>query len=1096
MRKIRLSALLAAIALVFSILPTGAFADGDRIEIFTASQLRELSRSCRLDSWSIGKTVVLQKDIDLKNEEFEPIASFSGRFEGGGHSISGLKISSGGSAVGGLFRYIGEEGVVRELTVEGAVSPEINAQGFGGIAGENRGEIINCTFHGSVSGRSDIGGIVGVNGAEGYISGCRSLAQVSGEHYTGGIAGRNLGSIFACSNLGGVNTTNPEIESEGLDINWHELNSTENVSAHTDTGGIAGYSEGRLVSCSNRGNVGYPHVGYNVGGVVGRQSGFMDSCRNFGTVNGRKDVGGVVGQLVPSITLHFSSTALSRLNAEMDALKVLLDDMIGDFENSSNDVSSILSEAGSYLENAGKSASLIGDALVSFVDGNIQNINDFAALAAAYIERMGGIAGNLEECFSHVSAAMTALGEFVSALESSGEEFSEVIDYANYAIVKLGEAEDELSGAIALCRSAATDLKNYAEKLGQNFNGDGDTENSEAEGGLQLPDRDEIDQAVEQVQNGLEEFTAVISGAIGKVDDAFALMEGASDKFKDAMENGLELASQKLADMDHVVEALTEPLDSAFDELGLASDALGTMAGAMEELLTDLGRENTDIFNGLGQDFMDETDRMEAALLGLSGQMERLNQTVNSSVGTVSDDLRDINSQFFKVMDCFVELLEGETDVTVYEDMSEEELFEERDGKIQSCENRGSVAADVNVGGICGTMAVEYDIDPEEDISVSGASGGSFRFFTNAVLLNCVNYDSVSAKKDGAGGAVGYMDLGVVYGCENYGEIKSLSGDYVGGIAGQSAAAIRNSKSLCVLSGRDYVGGIAGSVESISGCRSIVRISAEGGFIGAIAGELTGEASENYFVGEECGGIDGVSYSGKAEPLEYDAFMALGDLPGEFTDFKLTFVAENIMIKSIGFKYGESFDLSELPKVPDKVGHVGEWEKFDYNKLTFSDVVEAVYTPFDKVVASSRQVGKRAVVLLEGAFLPGSVPEMENCGTAPEGSIAAWTVKAVGSTEDAYSVRFLRPESRYELAVQVLRDGEWSAVDYEVQTSYLVFPAEGESCSFAVTEIRPEIPVGLIIAVIAAGTLLALAVIAAAVRSKKKKNVNKKNVNK
>jgi len=1087
MKKHAFSALACILVMVLlaSMLPAGVLAAGDRIEISTASELRELSRLCRLDSWSVGKTVVLTKDIDLGYEEFEPIASFGGRFEGGGHSIKGLLIKANANSVGGLFRYVEEEGTVRELSVEGRIEPDRNGEGYGGIAGENRGEIINCSFHGSVGGKADIGGIVGVNASTGYISGCRSLGTVSGEHYTGGIAGRNLGSIFACTNLGGVNTSNPEIESTELNIDWTNLNSTENVAAHTDTGGIAGYSQGRLDSCVNRGSVGYPHVGYNVGGILGRQAGFMKDCRNFGDVNGRKDVGGVVGQMVPSITLHFSSTALSRLQTEMGLLEGLLDDMIADFEDSSNELSGILTDAGTYLKSAGESASRIGDSLVGFVDGNIENINDFAATAAAYIERLGNIVGGFEDCFGHLSAAAGELENFISALERGGEEFSEVIELANYAVQRLGEAENELNGALALCRSASSDIRSYAEKLGASLEQTPELPGEEEM--PSMPDKEDIDDAVNKVQSGYEEFMTVAKGAIGKLDDALTLAESASSKVKDGVENGLEAASQKLADMDYLVEELTSPLEKAAGELGLASAVMGEIASQMGDWLTDMGRENTDIFEGLGQDFLDETDRMDAALLGLSGQMEELNQSLNGSVGTVSEDLRNINAQFFKVMDCFVEMLEGGEDVTLYEDMSEEELMEEADGKLQSCENRGEVSGDVNVGGVVGTVAVEYDLDPEEDISVSGTTGGSFRYFTKAVVLNCRNYDPVTGKKDAVGGVAGYMDLGVIHGCENYGEIKSLSGDYVGGIVGRSAAAVRNSMSLCALNGRDFVGGIAGSVDDISGCRAILRLECSGGYSGAIAGQVTGEAKENYFVSDTLGGIDGVSYSGKAQPLDYDSFMALGDMPGEFSDFKLTFATEDMRVKSVSFKYGESFDLNELPKVPSKTGYVGSWERFDYNRLTFSDTVMAVYTPYDTVTASEELEGKRSLLLLEGSFLPESVPVLSTCENAPENSIAAWTVQAVGTTREDYFIRFLRPESRRELAVYVLGENGWTQVGYETQTSYMVFPASGDSCSFAVVELERNIPWTGIYICVGAGIAAVIALLIATSRKKTKK---------
>ena len=63
-----------------------------------------------------------------------------------------------------------------------------------------------------------------------------------------------------------------------------------------DAGGIAGRSSGTVADCTNKGEIGYAHIGYNVGGVIGRQSGTVINCKNMGHVMGRKDVGGIIGQ--------------------------------------------------------------------------------------------------------------------------------------------------------------------------------------------------------------------------------------------------------------------------------------------------------------------------------------------------------------------------------------------------------------------------------------------------------------------------------------------------------------------------------------------------------------------------------------------------------------------------------------------------------------------------------------------------------------------------------------------------------------------------------------------------------------------------------
>ena len=66
-----------------------------------------------------------------------------------------------------------------------------------------------------------------------------------------------------------------------------------------DTGGITGYNAGTIRACENRAIVGYQHVGYNVGGIAGRSCGYITVCQNAGAVYGRKDVGGITGQMEP-----------------------------------------------------------------------------------------------------------------------------------------------------------------------------------------------------------------------------------------------------------------------------------------------------------------------------------------------------------------------------------------------------------------------------------------------------------------------------------------------------------------------------------------------------------------------------------------------------------------------------------------------------------------------------------------------------------------------------------------------------------------------------------------------------------------------------
>ena len=170
------------------------YAESPVIEIYTPDDLITLGQSCHYDLYSKDKVIRLMNDIDLSGYDFDSISSFSGVFEGNRYTISGLNIDASGSNQG-LFRYLDEGGIIRNLTVEGVVNPIGTRQEVGGLVGTNRGVIINCTFTGHVSGLSSVGGIVGFNESTGTVINAVSNGAVIGEHLTGGIVGNNEGLV-------------------------------------------------------------------------------------------------------------------------------------------------------------------------------------------------------------------------------------------------------------------------------------------------------------------------------------------------------------------------------------------------------------------------------------------------------------------------------------------------------------------------------------------------------------------------------------------------------------------------------------------------------------------------------------------------------------------------------------------------------------------------------------------------------------------------------------------------------------------------------------------------------------------------------------
>ena len=322
-----LTALLAA-ALLLSLSPAALAAapaageEGKSVvvrRIETRSDFLRFARSCARESYSSGVRFVLETDIDLSGADFESVPYFAGEFDGGGHSVSGLSITRAGSRLG-LFRTVGEGASVHDLKVSGSVTPDGTRQYIGGLCGVNEGTIKNCEFSGEVRGVNDVGGLVGLN--SGSVTGCRTEARVCGEHRVGGVVGKNGGVLFNCEGAGEVNTE--EITPDGEKSFDLATLSQDDFTDLSDIGLVAGENSGVLRYCRGKGAVGWHYTGYNVGGVAGSNSGLVDNCRFEGSVEGRRDVGGIVGQSVPYAAWELSEGKLKDLENAIRALNGLL----------------------------------------------------------------------------------------------------------------------------------------------------------------------------------------------------------------------------------------------------------------------------------------------------------------------------------------------------------------------------------------------------------------------------------------------------------------------------------------------------------------------------------------------------------------------------------------------------------------------------------------------------------------------------------------------------------------------------------------------------------------------------------------------------
>lgn len=375
----------------------------ESIEIRTVDDFLEFADRCHMDSWSENKYVTLKQDLDLSGIEPPMIPVFAGVFDGEGHTVSGLQYAGNGYIVG-LFRYIQKDGIVQNLNIKGNITGTNEKECIGSLCGVNYGMIKNCGFHGNVSGRDTIGGIAGINESTGTVANCTAEGRVTGYYATGGIAGKNHGIIDSCVNQAGINDDSEWVEEDdemGVGL-FFSLNVSEDSDAElfsgVDAGGVAGYSDGMVIRCSNYGKVGYEHAGYNIGGIAGRQAGVVSLCTNNGTVLGRKDVGGIVGQMEPFIEIDEAESLRNAVNRLHDLIGKTIDDM----QAGKNVLRADFDSLTMYGDAALESGDTLAGQMTDFVDSNIEEVEEIAG-------RMEHISDRLPDILKDVSGAGSAL---------------------------------------------------------------------------------------------------------------------------------------------------------------------------------------------------------------------------------------------------------------------------------------------------------------------------------------------------------------------------------------------------------------------------------------------------------------------------------------------------------------------------------------------------------------------------------------------------------------------------------------------------------------------------------------------------------------
>lgn len=272
--------------------------DGRTYNVTSADGLKNVAKLVNEE----GKTdinITLDTDLTLTGE-WTPIGTesqpYTGTFDGGNHTITGLKIDQSGTDNVGLIGRLGSGGKVQDVTLT-----EVNVTGgtyVGGIAGQTDGTVENCSVNGTVTGQNQTGGIVGRNfstisgcSAEGTVTGNTNVGGISGlcvpnyDTGTGSLIGSTIEGCHSTAAVSGISSVGGVVGNLGNGCSLMACYSTGNVTAtitygHANVGGVVGINgQGTVTACYHATGEITSSVGDRIGGIAGcNDQGTFTAC--------------------------------------------------------------------------------------------------------------------------------------------------------------------------------------------------------------------------------------------------------------------------------------------------------------------------------------------------------------------------------------------------------------------------------------------------------------------------------------------------------------------------------------------------------------------------------------------------------------------------------------------------------------------------------------------------------------------------------------------------------------------------------------------------------------------------------------------------
>ncbi len=859
---------------------------------------------------------------------------------------------------------------------------------------------------------------------------------------------------------------------------------------HNYVGLIAGVNAGEVTNCNAKGIV--TGTG-TAGGVVGLNGGAatIRNCQNNSSVYSLTGVGGIAGENRGTILgsknageINADSSWLSLEDSSVTTLSI--DSIIESFSESVEIGSDIGGIAGLNLGDISscRNTGVVGYQHAGKNVGGIAgrfcgNINDCINEGKVYGKQdVGGIAGQFEP---RIVEDEEDLFQYIYELEDLNQKL--VDDTANASIA----GEDSLNTAADRIEDAGNDASEDINETTDRVTKKITDQTNDAQFRI-----NKATSSIKELQNELKSV------------DRQQIRDDARGRI-----NNISVPSyEKVLDS---ISSVSNSVDSAKDDV--ADYEVGSLTGEINGYINDNATSTyndvKDIGERLDENITDTTDQTSTDLRNLSDKIAKQRATLNSDINAINNKISDITSLAEEEVDNLKRIADGGD---IIEDYSAVDADNPDGSRIKNCNNLGYINGDRNVGGIAGAIAIE-GTDVNDAKSTSKVSK---EYVTIAVLENSSSTGIIELRKENAGGIVGNSNVGLIRNCVSKNRVISEEGNYVGGVAGYAKGTVTDCAAISVLEGSNYVGGIAGAAMKLRNCYSMVDIKDDSKWAGEVIGDVVYDTEEdvtisysnmmnyifnNYYVGEEFGGINDVSYNGIAEAISYDALKAAG-ISDDFANLKIYFYDSDYkLVSSKDVQYGQSVSEIKFPTLDTEDDTYLVWDGLFNDSVLGNMFLVAGDADDVTVMASDLKKGDKSVALVQGIYYESStVDVVERKDIAPPEKTTADSVMkiyelklentAVDETMES-QVRLYIGDSEHAKLYR-LSDDKWIPIkEAKIAGSYVEGSFKGDSAIFAVETFDGIAISDMALLIIAVVVVIVIVLILA--KGKKKNKMNKKN---